>query len=411
MGLITDVGSALQDEIDYIFLAGATGLHNRFGNLYTLVNGNLEVTNLKSTAVTGSGTKVVLQTGATIEYPTFTKGFSVVQPSLITNGRLTLSAGVLKLVGDDGNDPSATNPVYFTVPHTTAGRWRTITFTSTTHCTIQDLNSADSYFNGGGGTTFGTTSIVAWGNAAPFAIYVSTDGTTPVLFLSRNPTATTTPSSTGIGYKDTPPSSQAQTNFFAWSATDVTSTHASKPCWLIGSIRMTKNSSDNWAITTLDNGDGLGNYYNFGARIFTMPTGQNGADITKYVSTNGGGTAPAYDSVTFQYILELNGLCLMSFALSNSAGGTPGVGANNLQISGPYIALDGSGTQYYWGSGQILNSGAISTNCNILYLSGALFVLRYQTTIVTALTTLTAAGQDQVTRSISASILYKAFGS
>lgn len=70
MGLITDVGSALQDEIDYIYLAGATGLHNRFGNLYNLVNGNIEVVNLKASAVTGSGTKVVLETSPTINTPT-----------------------------------------------------------------------------------------------------------------------------------------------------------------------------------------------------------------------------------------------------------------------------------------------------------------------------------------------------
>lgn len=70
MGLITDVGSALQDEIDYIYLSGATGLHNRFGNLYNLVNGNIEVTNLKASAVTGSGTKVVLETSPTINTPT-----------------------------------------------------------------------------------------------------------------------------------------------------------------------------------------------------------------------------------------------------------------------------------------------------------------------------------------------------
>lgn len=47
MGLITDPSTGLLDGVDYILLAGSTGLHERFGRLYTLVNGNLDKDNLK----------------------------------------------------------------------------------------------------------------------------------------------------------------------------------------------------------------------------------------------------------------------------------------------------------------------------------------------------------------------------
>lgn len=47
MGLITDPSTGLLDNVDYILLAGTTGLHERFGRLYSLVNGNVDKDNLK----------------------------------------------------------------------------------------------------------------------------------------------------------------------------------------------------------------------------------------------------------------------------------------------------------------------------------------------------------------------------
>lgn len=47
MGLITDPSTGLLDGVDYILLAGVTGLHERFGRLYTLVNGNVDKDNMK----------------------------------------------------------------------------------------------------------------------------------------------------------------------------------------------------------------------------------------------------------------------------------------------------------------------------------------------------------------------------
>lgn len=399
MGLITDVGSGLQDEIDYIYLAGATGLHNRFGNLYTLVNGNLEVVNLKSTAVTGAGSKLALQ-----EYPEFIKGIKVNSPGFSSNGRLSLSAGRLKLVGADGNDPSATNPVFFNVPSSTTGSWDTITFTSTTHCLIDDSSTADSYFRAGAGTPWGTTAGTAWAEDLPLCGYVTTDGTTPAFFLSRRFDHSRVPAATYLGYKDTPPATPLDLNCFFMSASNLTSSHQAKPCWPIFIIDVIKNSSDDWAFQTMLSGDlCIGNFRRLTSAIYFMPVAQNGATAGSHFSVSAG-TAPIYTTLDFvRYKLSLDGSIEVYFDFQNTAGGTAGAGANNLIMALPMTV--NSFTTY--SSAYLKNTGVIDT----LGFSGAVkntnqLLFFYQSTISTVVTLLTGAGQNNVNRTITGTIRY-----
>jgi len=64
MAFIVDPGSALQDLVDEAALAGPTGIHQRYQNVYALLNGNLEVDNIKASAKTGTG-KLVLESAVT----------------------------------------------------------------------------------------------------------------------------------------------------------------------------------------------------------------------------------------------------------------------------------------------------------------------------------------------------------
>lgn len=282
---------------------------------------------------------------------------------LITNARLTLTAGRLKLVGNNGSDPSVTNPVYFITPSNTAGGWTQSVFTSTTNCTIDDATTADSYFNGGGGAAFGTTAGVAWSNTMPFGIFLVTDGTTPVLFLGRRAQQITTLAAR-VAYKDNPGISTNE-SFFGWTATNVSATHANRRAYLVGSVRMTKNASDDWTFAALDTGDGFGvQNYNFGVRDFDMPTGQMGASAGSYFLPNGG-TAPTYTgSNLYKYAQTLDGRYKLKFSFTNAAGGTAGAGASALILSTP-MELDfnevGNFEGYnngaaFWVLGQCYNS-------------------------------------------------------
>lgn len=332
---------------------------------------------------------------------------------LINNARLTLTAGRLKLVGDNGLDPSVTNPIVFRVPSTTGGAWETVTFISPTHCTIDDATTADSYFRGGAGTPWGTTSGVAWAGAfseIPFMIYVCTDGITPVLFLARNPTYNNVPTSTQIGYKDTPPAAAGTGNIFGFTATNITVTHAGRPCWPIGSIRMTKATNDDWTIATLDNQDGLGNFHNFGARNFAMPISQNGATSGSYFSVSAG-TAPVYDTINYySYTVGLDGKIDINFNFVNSIGGTPGAGANNLVLCLPSTVLNSAVVNT--GVARIFNSGFLDTQAIArasLFDNGIVF--DYQNVIVTTMLSVTGGNQNQTSRTIWGQIRYGAYQS
>lgn len=400
MGLITDPGSALQDLVDDAKLAGTTGVHNRFKTVFDEFNGNIEAANLKTK--TGGGSTVVLS-----DYPTFGKGFSVVQPGLITNGRLSLSSGRLKLVGDNGSDPSSTNPVFMSVPSSTYGKWITTSFTSTTYCLADDSTTADSYFTNTS-ATFGKTGSVAWGSDMPIMIYLAlkSDGTIPCLFLSRNPVATQVPTSTLNGYKDTPPISGSNLNFFAMSATDVRSSHADAPCWPVGSIRMTFTSGNDATFTTLDSGDGLGNFSNFGKRTFTMVVAQNLSTAGSFFYVNGG-TAPIYSPQTYTYRIGLNGQVEGEGYFF--AGATAGVGANNLELSIPVMPDTATEAGKILGSFESTNGAGLDTHGIVTYKNTANAIFKYISTLTTATTTMSGAQQNNANKYLRVKLSYKGF--
>lgn len=368
-----------------------------------------------TTAVHGVGAGTIVGT-ANINVFTASNTFSSITNLFATqtvqsgqyasNASFTLAAGILSLRGNAGGVPSSTNPVYFRIPsRTVPGRWDTLTFTSATHCSISDSASADSYFyNGVAGCPFGTTSGVLWGSVTPFTVYIATDGTTPVLFLSREPNRNTTPATALIGYKDVPPATNSANNFFAFSATDVTVTHQLVQCYPIGSISMTKSTLNDWAISMNAGPNYFRDYTN---RFYTFPVANNGASAGAYTAVTGGGTAPTYTaSSSYIYWISQDGTVTIDVNLNNAAGGTAGAGAGDLRLSIPFqpdvIPQIGS-------SNFVVTNGATANICFAELVNvGGTVMLQFRPASGPG-TFLTGADQNNAIRSIRGSVIYKAF--
>jgi len=407
----TDIANVLNGNVD------SNNINQ--GDIYGWTNVNtFSPISLKLLANTGTGKALVRFQSSnnnptvTLHDPVDSTGYLQVTSNnniVVHNFRMKLSAGILSFCGNDGNDFSSTNIGVIKLRSTTTGKWDTVEFTSAV--TFDDATAADSDFTGSGTTSLGTTAAVAWGNSLPVMFYVATDGTTPYIFFSRNPCATATPLTTYIGYKDVAPGTSNQTNFMAMTGTNVTVTHASRACTPIGSARLTKNSSDNWTWTTLDNGDGVLNFYNFGARLLQMPIGQNGATASKYFNNNGG-TAPTYTAENnYFYYITLNGRVYCDFFFSNAAGGTVGAGAVELTLTAPLAAIWGAATNIRsHGSGIVSNSGSLAALV-VTRIAGTTTSIRfeYQSTLVTATTAVTNVLQNNATRTVTGTINYPAF--
>lgn len=368
-----------------------------WADAHELINSNIH-------GITGS----FIDTGTANQVSSVPKTFNILStnsPSFSSNARLSLSgAGVLSLLGANGSAPSVTNPVFFNVRDGLGG-WTQIAFTSTTNCTIADASSADSFFYNGSGTPWGTTTTRPWG-ATPFGVYVTTDGITPALFISRSPILTYTPIlAQDFGYKNNPPSVAGTDNVFFWTATNITVSHALKPCQLIGTIIMSKNASDDWTISALGS-SGIGAFGAFGTQSFEVSAGHNGAASGKFFIDNGGTAATYTSTSTFYYTLGLDGVFHGNVTFVNAAGGTAGAGAVALLLAVPFapnIPVD-----LPLGDMRLVNNGALATTVNLIENSGS-FGFYYQSVAATTTAVIQNANQDQTVRSIIGSFRYRAY--
>jgi hypothetical protein len=322
------------------------------------------------------------------------------------NLTLSLASGTLKI--QCGNaDCSTSNPGWITLPSNTAGQM--VTYKVTSSPTFGDATAGDSDFVGTGTCSWGTTAAVAWGNAMPLLLVAAHDGSTVVFGMARGPVLTTG-ASTNIGYQDNCPSSASQNNVIFMTSTNVTSTHANKMAFPIGAVRATKNASDNWTFTALDDGDGIGIFINFGFRAFDMPTGQMGAASGKYFYNNGG-TGPTYTAVNYyKYVLTTTGFLYASINLSNTTGGTAGVGAVSLRLALP---LNTGGSADFVGRSNmfISESGGTNTFADGEKAGGNDYMeFAYQSTIATGTSLATNADQSSTIRKVNGSIYYQPFG-
>ncbi len=248
-----------------------------------------------------------------------------------SNCGITYSAGTLTLTDEAGGALSAINPCCVGVPSTTAGHNTTVCFRSPQ--TINDDANASSHLTNLG---FGITETAHWANDMPYFLYVDNEDNTDInagIFLARKPGLSVTPTADYIHDKDAAAANDTQDSIFGAWADD--SGKASKPCVLIGAIRMRwSTTTDDWTVQTLDNSDGIGQdrLKKTFAKKWMMPVGQNGAENGKYFYVSGG-TAPAYSSNIISYTLNEYKVTL-NFEFSGD-GGDEGAGTNFLGLALP----------------------------------------------------------------------------
>jgi len=259
-------------------------------------------------------------------------------PNVTENLGITYASSVLSVTGADGTALSATNPGYVTLQSKSSpGELITIEITADQGF-IDDTGASEII-----GNNFGTVAAVAWANAMPFYIYaVLNDDEDAIAFMiSRSPGYSFSYLTTGIG---TPSNAIADTQGSMFSFDNITVTEYDvNPCVMIGSIRMTKTTSDDWTVAALANTDGIGRFNEETA--FAMPSGTQNASAGKYMLENGG-TAPVFTTNIYTYTVDSQSGEVLGTVNLSSDGGTDGVGAVSAQIILPYLPKVGSAAPF-----------------------------------------------------------------
>lgn len=253
----------------------------------------------------------------------------------INNIAVSLTSGRFKIVGSDGNVFSETNIGAINIPSTTIGRWESFSLTEDRFYFDDSASGVSDIV----GEEFGTTAGTAWSEARSFFIYaVNSDNTDEgvEIAISPSPTLKLTPGTTNIGYHGVPMSSPSDVGMFFLTSENISATHNNKPCLLIGSFRMTKNSSDDWAVATLLNSDGIGFFQD--GKSFNMPTGHYGSITGGYLFDNGG-TAPVFSTQSYSYYIDYKTGLIYCYASLSGDGGTDGAGSVDTRIVAPYKNL------------------------------------------------------------------------
>jgi hypothetical protein len=199
----------------------------------------------------------------------------------VNGGRLELSGSDLVLRTFRGASPSVTQPVFVEIPNNDSGSGSRFQITSTANMDI-DISEVTG--------SFGTTAGTAWDNDMPFYVYlINSNGSASGLRLaiSRNPVLSRTPSTNDLAYEGNASTNDNENTVFYSSSSNENSTVADKPMIRIGGVRMTKNSSNVWTISTFnwENGSGLRDDPFLGQK-FTMPEDQNGAENGTHLNSS-----------------------------------------------------------------------------------------------------------------------------
>ena len=248
----------------------------------------------------------------------------------VENIGIDVTAGVITIQGADGNALSATNPGYVAL-QSKADAGNVTLYQITANQAFEDVNGTSEIT----GNLFGTTTSVAWGNALPMYLYAVTNNDEDAIafMIGRIPHRYISPPAANIGAPDDAVA-DAFTDFFSFDNIDET-LYDLNPCACIGSLRATKDTSDDWSFFAVTrNGDvcdGIGAFND--ATHFDMPVAQNGAAASKYFADNGG-TAPSFSGNSFDYTISRDGTVHATFAFQTAVAG---VGAVDCQLRLPCL--------------------------------------------------------------------------
>lgn len=387
-----DTGSAVP-VLNVLDLAGGTGITTSgAGNTVTIdldspvsvANGGTGTTTLTG-VLTGNGTSAVTANAVTEnalliggasnavsdlgaatdgELPV---GISSGAPVLLTtwmqqgnncwfwNLSFTHSAGTLTIAGADGTALSATNPGFVVLAsNATAGQMVQHKITANQTLTVSDMT----------GNTFGTTASTAWGDNMPLYLGFVADASDANLepIVCRIPNLVVTSSSSS--HLGDPSSATSDVQIGSFFFNDVTeANYTSKNVGMIGSLKATKNASDEWTLTALGVTDGAGKF-NESTR-FVMAQGQNGASANTWMKPNGG-TAPVWANESYFYFIGKDGSVQISHN-SSGDGGTDGAGAVSAILALPlqYSTPDSSRNSVYGIHTTRTNTSVIAINTAI----------------------------------------------
>ena len=253
------------------------------------------------------------------------------------NMALVLTAGDLRITSANGNIFSSTNIGKVVVPSTSGIRTKVLIDVNTdTHFFVDDTGVSDII-----GEEFGVTSGVGWGvGPRPFYIYACNLNNTSAglkFAISPNPTTITVPAATNLGFHGNPAATPSDKNFFFLSSDDPVNL-ATKPCALIGRIRMTMSAADDWTVITDPSGIETGvDQAPFFGHWYKMQVGQMGGAANTFLKDNGG-TAPVFTSNTYLYKIGRDGYVDCDILL-NADGGTDGAGAVDAILALPYLQV------------------------------------------------------------------------
>ena len=242
---------------------------------------------------------------------------------------ISLSSGVFSLTAEDGSDLSSSNPAYIVMPSSSSGE--TQQFQITSNQSFEDANGTSDIT----GNLFGLTSGVSETNDVPFFIYAVSDSTDSTISfgISRIPNINTTTSSGNLGSPSSATADIQQSIFFFDSVT--LANYSSRPCLCIGSFRMTKDSSNDWTVSSLAITDGIGTFQE--DKKFTISEGQYGNDSGSYFVA--GSTILTFTTNTIEYSITKNGICDINYIFDDRV---TSAGASPLKTYPPFITNENS---------------------------------------------------------------------
>lgn len=267
---------------------------------------------------------------------------------------LSLSSGILSIIGENGSALSDTNFGY--VPGRSVTGGKRIALKIAEPIFLKDNASGASDVQGVG---FGITEAAHWAENMPMFFYSvskadteisDTDGNSAI-FISRSPCLKVTPASSLIGKRGAAPSSDTQESIVLLGSTYTVANYAALPCQLIGGFAWQWSTTpDDWTIQALTSFGGLGEgaLNDIFANDWTMPMEQNGASAGTYLLPNGG-TAPIFSDNFYLYQIRRSGEIVVKYYMQGD-GGTDGSGAVSTRLSLPAaIAYVATASIYLWG--------------------------------------------------------------
>ncbi len=247
------------------------------------------------------------------------------------NMALVYTAGDLRITTANGTVFSSSSIGKVVIPSTGGARLKILLDVNTdTHFFVDDAGASDIV-----GEEFGVTSGTAWGNARPFYLYACNLNDTAAglkFAISPNPSAIAVPAATNLGYHGSPAATPSDLNFFFLSSSSP-ATLATKPCALIGRIRMTMSAADDWTVITDASGSEIGiDQDPFFGYWYNMPLAQMGAAAGTFLK----GASPVFTTNHYRYTIGRDGYVDCNLSL-DADGGTDGSDGADVLVALPYV--------------------------------------------------------------------------